>query len=181
MKLRSTVIIRQATENDLPEVLALYAQPQIDDGDVLSIDEARELWQRFQRYPDYKLYVACLDQKVGGTFALLIMENLAHRGAPSGLVEDVVVAVECQGRGIGKHMMRFAIERCRGSGCYKLALSSSLRRSAAHQFYESLGFVRHGYSFSTEIKGGEKDGAANGRQPIRSDRNRTSAAAGSRR
>jgi len=147
----SPVLIRQAVEDDLPGVLALYAQPEIDDGDVLSLEEARALLRRFQSYPDYKLYVACLDQKVIGTFALLIAENLAHRGARSGLVEDVVVAVECQGRGVGKQMMRFALDRCREAGCYKLALSSSLRRSAAHRFYESLGFVRHGYSFAADL------------------------------
>jgi len=132
----------------------------MDDGDILGIEEARALFRRFGRYPDYRLYVACLDQKVVGTFALLIVENLAHRGAPSGLLEDVVVAIEHQSRGIGKQMMQFAPDRCREAGCYKMALSSSLQRSAAHRFYESLGFVRHGYSFSTGIKEGEPDGAA---------------------
>ena len=145
------IVIRQAVEDDLAKVLALYAQPQIDDGDMLSIAEARALWQRFQKYPDYKLYVACLDRKVIGTFTLLIVENLAHRGAPSGLVENVVVAVEHQNQGVGKRMMRFAADRCRESGCYKMALSSGARRVAAHRFYESLGFVRHGYSFSMEL------------------------------
>jgi hypothetical protein len=62
-----------------------------------------------------------------------------------------------------------------------MALSSSRQRSAAHRFYESLGFVRHGYSFSTEIGAGEQDGAANESRPIRSETNRTSSAAGSRR
>ena len=180
-KSMNSVLIRHATDDDLAEVLALYAQPEIDDGDVLSIEEAQALFQRFRKYPNYRLYVARLDQKVVGTFTLLIVENLAHRGAPSGLVEDVVVAVEHQRRGIGKQLMRFALDRCREAGCYKMALSSSARRSAAHRFYESLGFVKHGYSFSVEIGRGEPDGAANGSQPIRSETNGTSSAAGSRR
>jgi len=36
-------------------------------------------------------------------------------------------------------------------GCYKLTLSSNLRREAAHAFYESLGFTKHGYSFLIEF------------------------------
>ena len=44
-------------------------------------------------------------------------------------------------------MMRFALDRCRAKGCYKLALSSNAKRERAHAFYESLGFERHGYSF----------------------------------
>ncbi len=168
----SSVLIRQASDDDLEAVLALYTQPEIDAGDLLSIEEARVRFQRFRMYPDYKLYVACLDQEVVGTFTLLIVDNLAHRGAPSGLIEDVAVAVEHQGRGIGKQMMRFAFDRCREAGCYKMALSSHVRRSGAHRFFESLGFVRHGYSFSMEIDKRDPDGVANGSKPIPSDVNR---------
>jgi GNAT superfamily N-acetyltransferase len=48
---------------------------------------------------------------------------------------------------VGRAMMAHAIEQCRKAGCYKLALSSNLKREDAHRFYESLGFERHGYSF----------------------------------
>jgi GNAT superfamily N-acetyltransferase len=44
-------------------------------------------------------------------------------------------------------MMEFARSRCREAGCYKMALSSNLERDAAHAFYDTLGFERHGYSF----------------------------------
>jgi GNAT superfamily N-acetyltransferase len=44
-------------------------------------------------------------------------------------------------------MMDEAAAIARGKGCYKLILSSNLKREAAHAFYESLGFERHGYSF----------------------------------
>ena len=39
----------------------------------------------------------------------------------------------------------------REAGCYKLVLSSNQKRARAHAFYESLGFQRHGFSFSIEI------------------------------
>lgn len=142
--------IRAATNSDLPEVLALYAQPDLDDGDILSPEEARNIFRRFSDYPDYHLYVAELDGRIVGTFALLIMENLAHRGTPSGVVEDVVVSSLHRGVGIGREMMDFARARCRERGCYKMALSSNLKRTSAHRFYDQLGFERHGYSFTIE-------------------------------
>jgi GNAT superfamily N-acetyltransferase len=46
--------------------------------------------------------------------------------------------------------MAHAIEQARAAGCYKLALSSNAKRQAAHAFYESLGFQRHGLSFVIE-------------------------------
>jgi len=39
----------------------------------------------------------------------------------------------------------------REAGCYKLVLSSNQKRARAHAVYESLGFQRHGFSFSIEI------------------------------
>ena len=139
--------IREAETADLPGVLALYAQPDLDDGVVLPLHDAERIFARFARYPNYTLYVAEQDGRIVGSFALLIMDNLGHLGAPSAIVEDVVVGPVLHGRGVGRAMMRFAIERCREKRCYKLALSSNAKREGAHAFYESLGFERHGFSF----------------------------------
>ena len=141
------VVIREASEADLPAILGLYAQPDLDDGDVLPLAQAQRILARFKRYPDYKLYVAADGDEIVGSLALLIMDNLGHRGAPSGVVEDVVVEPERRGEGIGRQMMAFALDRARDRRCYKLALSSNLSRERAHRFYESLGFEKHGYSF----------------------------------
>lgn len=143
----SGVLVRKALAGDLARVLELYAQPAMDDGQVLDQARARDIWSRFAAYPDYHLYVAELDGCVVGTFALLIMDNLAHQGTPSGIVEDVAVAPGMQGRGIGTTMMEQARAICADRGCYKMVLSSNLRREPAHQFYEKIGFQRHGYSF----------------------------------
>ena len=143
----SGLIIREATGRDLPGVLALYAQPDMDNGVVMPVEDARRIYERFARYPDYRLYVAELEGDIIGTFELLIMDNLGHVGTPSGIVEDVVVAAEHQGRGTGRAMMAFARERCAEKGCYKMVLSSNLKRVRAHEFYESIGFEKHGHSF----------------------------------
>jgi GNAT superfamily N-acetyltransferase len=148
----TSLVIRAADARDLSGVLALYAQPEIDDGDVLPVAEATRIFHRFDDYPDYTLYVAEEDGAIVGSFALLIMDNLGHLGAPSGIVEDVVVDPALHGRGIGQAMMRFAVARCREKRCYKLMLSSNAKRERAHAFYEQLGFERHGYSFRINIE-----------------------------
>jgi len=145
------IVVRPAGDADLPAVLVLYAQPDFDDGRVLSADEARRLLARFADYPDYVLYVAELDEKIVGSFALLVMDNLGHLGRPSAIVEDVVVAPHMQGRGVGQAMMSFARQKSADKRCYKLVLSSNARRERAHAFYESLGFERHGYSFRLDL------------------------------
>ncbi len=145
------VHMRQATAADLPSVLALYAQPAMDNGQVLPIAEAKQLLAQFSHYPNYRLFVACDADRVVGTFALLVMHNLAHQGTPSAIVEDVVVSDAHQSQGIGRDMMRHAMALAREAGCYKLVLSSNQKRERAHAFYESLGFQRHGFSFLIEM------------------------------
>ena len=148
-----SITIRQATEADLEDVLALYEGIEDSAQQVLSLEEARAMLAQFARYPSYRLWVACDPAQHGavvGTYALLVMHNLAHRGAPSAIVEDVVVAPNQQGRGIGRQMMAHAMQQARDAGCYKLALSSNARRKGAHAFYESLGFAQHGLSFVVE-------------------------------
>jgi GNAT superfamily N-acetyltransferase len=145
------VAIREAVIEDLSSIVELYKQPDMDNGEVLSIEQAEVIFKRISAYPNYKIYVAVDDGKIIGTFALAIMDNLAHMGATSGLIEDVVVKTDWQGKGIGKQMMKHAMESCRVQGCYKVALSSNLKREKAHHFYESLGFKKHGYSFLLEL------------------------------
>lgn len=144
--------IGPAGADDLQQILALYAQPDFDNDRILGVAEARALLARFARYPDYKLYKADLDGVVVGTFALLVMDNLGHLGTPSAVVEDVVVAADRRGAGIGRAMMEEAAAIAKAKGCYKLILSSNLKRDEAHAFYDTLGFERHGYSFRLNLE-----------------------------
>ena len=141
------VEIREATERDLLAILPLYAQLGMDNGSVLTPESAQKIFDKMKLYPDYKFFVAVAEGEVIGVFALLIMDNLGHMGAPSGIVEDVVVRKDLRGKGIGKKMMAFAMKRCWEKGCYKIVLSSNANRKEAHCFYDGLGFKKHGYSF----------------------------------
>lgn len=143
-----SLTFREANRQDLPRILDLYARAL--DGRALKVDDAERLFERIQRYPDYRLHLAETDGRLAGTFALLIMDNLGECGTPSGIIEDVVVEPEYQRRGVGRAMMQHALAICRQKGCYKLMLSSNLARSGAHAFYESLGFEKHGFSFRVD-------------------------------
>ncbi|MCB9496709.1 MAG: GNAT family N-acetyltransferase [Fibrobacteria bacterium] len=146
------VELRQALPDDVRALLALHAQIGQDDGTVLGETEARTVLERIASYPDYQIRVAEFEGRIVGTYALLIMDNLAHRGAPSAIVEDVVVDGKCRGRGIGRAMMVEAMDLARRRGCYKIVLNSNRHRAEAHRFYEGLGFERHGISFFMSLE-----------------------------
>jgi GNAT superfamily N-acetyltransferase len=125
---QTELLMRPAAAADLRQVLDLYAQPDFDAGNVLPLETARQLFDRFDDYPDYTLYVAERGGDIVGSFALLVMPNLGHLGAPSAILEDVVVTPALQGQGIGKAMIRFVLDLCRAKGCYKVTLASNAKR-----------------------------------------------------
>ena len=144
--------IRTARDADLPRILDLYAQAGLGGSEQLDLDAAKAMLRQFEAYPNYRLFVAVDAQDhCVGTYALLIMDNIAHKGRPLAIVEQVAVDVDVQGKGIGTAMMQHAMAEARNKNCYKLGLSSNAAFTRAHEFYEKLGFQRHGYSFHVDI------------------------------
>jgi len=144
--------IRKAGPEDLPALLSLYAQLGQDDGSVLSPQDAAALLARIATYPDYQIRLALLDDRPVGTLALLVMDNLAHAGSRSAVVEDVVVDASVRGRGIGRLLMEDAARIARAKGCYKIVLNSNDNRHDAHRFYRTLGYRNHGTSFFVPLE-----------------------------
>jgi GNAT superfamily N-acetyltransferase len=140
--------LRTACVDDL-EIHAALLALLTDPGEApLSNDSRRTIFRRMLDYPSYAIWLACdATGTARGTYTLAILDNLGHHGAALAVVENLVVHPDCRGTGLGRYMMEHARERAREMGCYKLMLSSNLRREEAHAFYDALGFERHGYSF----------------------------------
>ena len=142
--------IRRAREADLPVITRMLtelgSEPQIPE------DRALALYRRIRRHPGYHIHLATVDGEPAGTFSLFVIPTLLHDGACEALVDGVVVTSRYRNRGIGKMMMDAAMGIAAQAGCYKLALSSNLRRKDAHRFYLDLGFRQHGFSFHVDLR-----------------------------
>ena len=67
-----SIVIRIAEEYDLPDILRLYSQPDMDNGHVLALSDAIAIFNRMKSYPDYQLYVAEINGEIVVTYALAI-------------------------------------------------------------------------------------------------------------
>ncbi len=146
--------IRIACAADVASLLALYKLLEVIAEPAVALDCALARFCDLESNPQHRLYVAKLGASIVGTFSLIFIPGLSHSARDSCVIEDVVVAHEMQGAGIGKQMMRFAMAACVARHCYKLVLSSHVQRERAHRFYESLGFSKHGYSYLLDLSGG---------------------------
>lgn len=60
------LIIREAAEQDLPSIISLFSQPDMDQGQVITVAPAREFFQKTKQYPFFKVYIAVLNNEVVG-------------------------------------------------------------------------------------------------------------------
>jgi GNAT superfamily N-acetyltransferase len=87
-----------------------------------------------------ELFVAELDGEIVGCLQLTTISGLSRMGLKRGLVEGVRVSAARRGHGIGEALMRAAIDRAKQLGCGVVQLTTDVRRTDAHRFYERLGF-----------------------------------------
>ncbi|MBB5519126.1 GNAT family N-acetyltransferase [Amphiplicatus metriothermophilus] len=71
-------------------------------------------------------------------FALLALRD--EGAGPFGVIEDIAVAPEARGSGLGRSLVAEAEARARRRGARWMWLESGLRNAAAHRFFENLDY-----------------------------------------
>ena len=140
-----TLILRDARREDVPALVRMLA----DDDLGRSRDRFEEplpaayydAYDEIAADPNNRLLVAEIDGEIVGTMQLSFLRMLSRKGSMRAEVEAVRVASRLRGKGLGRQMMAQAIEMARARGCVMMQLASNKSRTAAHRFYEQLGFV----------------------------------------
>lgn len=109
----------------------------------LNSKKAEIIFNKISENPTQVIYVAVKDSKVIGSASIIIEQKFIHSGGRVGHIEDVVVAKEFQGKGIGQRIVKFLLEYAQKQGCYKTILDCT---DELIPFYENIGFKRHSNS-----------------------------------
>ncbi|MEU9374645.1 GNAT family N-acetyltransferase [Streptomyces sp. NPDC048255] len=150
------MIFRTATRADLPAVLALLAdEDRVVDPASVVVGEAHE--RAFAAIgADARNEMLVLtddaDGVVLGCLQLTYIPGLGRNGQDRALVEAVRIRADRRGGGLGAELMELAVERARKRGCGLVQLTSDKRRTAAHRFYERLGFARSHEGFKLRLE-----------------------------
>ena len=146
-------MIRAATEDDVPAVVALLADDVLGAGRETPDDLApyRAAFARLQADPNQLLVVAVQDQAVVGTLQLSIIPGLSRRGRTRSIIEAVRVHSGERGSGLGTTLIEWAVAESGRRGCSLVQLTSDQSRTDAHRFYERLGFTATHLGFKLEL------------------------------
>jgi ribosomal protein S18 acetylase RimI-like enzyme len=146
MTLISQITLRPARRDDVAAIIAMLAddhlgraRERLEDPLPALYDDA---FERLSRDPNIQLVVAEEGGNVVGCLQLCILPGLSSQGASRGLIEDVRVASNRRGRGIGEKLVQWAVSEARGKGCKLVELLTHHTRVDAQRFYERLGFAR---------------------------------------
>lgn len=129
--------VRAATTADFAEIVRLLSQL----GYPCSCEEIAERWIAWARDGNSALVADAGDGKLLGV-GTLHLTRVLHRPHPVGRITALVVDESARGQGLGKVIVREAEVVLRNAGCGLLEITSNLRRTDAHAFYESLGYEK---------------------------------------
>ncbi len=133
------VTIRKLEEKDLFRGF-LTSLDSLKKTSDLNENKAKDVFNKIKSNPNHLVFVVILDDKVAGSTTLLIEPKFIHQGGNVGHIEDVVIAKEFQGSGIGEKLINFVLEYAKKNDCYKTILDCS---DDVKPFYEKIGFKKH--------------------------------------
>jgi ribosomal protein S18 acetylase RimI-like enzyme len=146
------IIVREARESDLPAIKSLLAEliDALDDTEGIDIHVASENCSSLLKTAGSDFLVAEVEGTPIGFINFTVRQTVLH-GSPSGLIDELVVAKEHRGKGIGERLVLATIEECKQLGCCEVEVSTEKTNVKARKFYRKCGFDERGMLFEVDL------------------------------
>ncbi|WP_326569122.1 GNAT family N-acetyltransferase [Amycolatopsis rhabdoformis] len=147
------ITVRRARRDDVEAIVRMLVDEQLgatrDSADDL--EPYLRAFETIDADPQQLLVVATANNEPVATLQLTIIPGLARRGALRGQIEAVRVRSDHRSAGLGRELVQWAIDECRRRDCALVQLTSDTSRTAAHRFYERLGFAASHTGFKLHL------------------------------
>lgn len=140
------VLVRDADERDAPAIASLCGQlgyPTPAEAVVPRMDRLREGGQA-------RVVVAVLGDDTVGLATTMVRHTINHE-APIGQLTLLVVDERARGQGVGRILVAECESWVQARGCKRFVVTTALRRTEAHAFYERLGFTHTGRRYGKDF------------------------------
>jgi GNAT superfamily N-acetyltransferase len=135
------MLVRRIRDDECDKLLALYAFLILDDC-TPTAENVQRAWKELMDNKDrYAYFVIEADDKLVASCNISIIPNLTRGARPFAVIENVVTHPDYRRKGLGKLVMEAAVAYAKSFLCYKVMLNTNVRRTDAHAFYDSIGFV----------------------------------------
>jgi GNAT superfamily N-acetyltransferase len=146
------ILIRRAKESDLRAIEKLLEDliNAMDDTEGIDTGTALENCERLLNDAGSHFLVAAREGTPVGFINFTVRQTILHQG-PSALIDELVVAEEYRGKGVGRQLVQAAIEKCRRLGCSEVEVSTEKTNLNAREFYKQCGFEERGTLFEVDL------------------------------
>src|SRR5688500_3623182 len=134
-------MIRIINEQDAIEMAELIKQLASSSAEIHT-DMIRSKILEMAHHPHLRVFGYEQDGKIAGTCTLARIEGLSHGCRPFAIIENVVVLESTRSNGIGRQLVRHAIDLAQTWNCYKVVLETGTTQEWKLKFYESCGLTR---------------------------------------
>jgi ribosomal protein S18 acetylase RimI-like enzyme len=139
-------MIRLAQERDGPALAGLMTQL----GYPTSASEMSARMRAIAADKSFATFVAVEAGEVCGMIGVSASYSYEHNDC-NGRIIALVVDANMRRRGVGRELVAFAEAYLAGKNVGRIVLTSRFTRVEAHEFYESVGYVRTGLRFMKEL------------------------------
>jgi ribosomal protein S18 acetylase RimI-like enzyme len=154
-------VLREATSQDVDGLIAMMRE-LAEQEPVLPFDPGavRNAWMQFFGNPDFgKAWLIDVDDKTAGYVILTMGFSFEYHGREA-FIDELYLAPEFRGRGIGGAAMEFVAARAGAMGVNAIHLEVDPQNDAAVGLYRRLGYVDHDRRLMTKwLKPAMKSGA----------------------
>lgn len=136
------MIWREAEPQDVAAVVALLRDDILGQGrELVDLSRYEAAFRAMQAENCNHLIVGEAAGQVVACYQITFLSGLSLSASRRAQIESLRVASDLRGQGIGAKMVADAEARARAAGCSLMQFTPNQSRSAAHRFYERLGFT----------------------------------------
>jgi len=142
----SEVSIRDAEERDAPAIASLCGQL----GYPTPAEAVAPRMDRLREHGEGRVIVAVFDGSPVG-LATIHIRNMINHETPIGQLTLLVVDERVRGQGVGRVLVAESEAWARARGCKRFVVTTALRRTDAHAFYEKLCYTHTGRRYGKDF------------------------------
>jgi len=148
----NNILIRRVRKSDIATVskLAIELIDSVKNSEGIARDVLSENSRNALTDPNCYILVAETEGKVIGFISFMTRKTIIHSGL-CGLIDELVVFKRYRRKGVGKELIKAAVEECRKLRCCEVEVSTEFTNVNAREFYKHCGFEETGVIFEKHL------------------------------